>query len=91
METKEGIQGSLVSYDRPNWGPLCAAVGHRLAGHFMWMAEIELGDGTRIHAYKQTETRRYLHLDASGRAFDYRHCENYVEVAADTAIKQAFS
>jgi len=36
---------------------------------FMWMHEEELEDGTRLHAYKHWETRRYLHLDHGGRAF----------------------
>jgi hypothetical protein len=35
----------------------------------MWMHEVELEDGTRLHAYKHHETRRYLHLDHGGRAF----------------------
>lgn len=37
----------------------------------MWMHEEELEDGTRLHAYKHWETRRYLHLDHGGRAYVY--------------------
>jgi len=33
------------------------------------MHEVELEDGTRLHAYKHHETRRYLHLDHGSRAF----------------------
>lgn len=45
-------------------------------GDFMWMHEIELEDGTRLHAYKHYETRRYLHLDHGGRAFVFAWDEN---------------
>jgi hypothetical protein len=37
----------------------------------MWMFEVELENGLRLHAYKHWETRRYLHLDHGGRAFVY--------------------
>jgi hypothetical protein len=39
---------------------------------FMWMFEVELESGLRLHAYKHIETRKYLHLDKEGRAFVYR-------------------
>jgi hypothetical protein len=37
----------------------------------MWMFEVELESGLRLHAYKHIETRKYLHLDKEGRAFAY--------------------
>ena len=35
------------------------------------MFEVELSDGTRLHAYKHRWTRRYIHLTGDGRAFAY--------------------
>jgi hypothetical protein len=57
----------------------------------MWMHEIQLADGSKIHAYKHSVTRRYLHLAADGRAFDYRVDGRYCEVYLATAIVRAFS
>ncbi|MEX2107821.1 MAG: hypothetical protein WD827_02900 [Solirubrobacterales bacterium] len=66
----------MSQYETPNWDPLIDF----LAGNFMWMHEVELADGTRLHAYKHRETRRYLHLSSDGRAFFYSadgfYCED---------------
>jgi hypothetical protein len=61
-------QGRVVNYEDPVWEPLAQLAPDEL-GDFMWMHEVELEDGTRLHAYKHHETRRYLHLDHGGRAF----------------------
>lgn len=60
----------LRNYERPDWGPLAMLAPDHI-GDFMWMFEVELESGTRLHAYKHWETRRYLHLDHGGRAFVY--------------------
>jgi hypothetical protein len=70
MERKD-ISGELGWADEPIWDPLLAVVGEELAGWFMWMCPVELADGTRIEAYKHRITRRYLYLDADGRAWGY--------------------
>lgn len=57
----------------------------------MWMAETELDDGTWIHSYKHADTRGYLHLDASGRAFDGLPDGTYSELEPSTAVCRAFS
>jgi hypothetical protein len=65
------IKGRMLrNYDRPDWGPLAKLAPEHL-DDFMWMFEVELEGGTRLHAYKHWETRRYLHLDHGGRAFVY--------------------
>ena len=56
----------------------------------MWTCEIELEDKTRMHAYKHTMTRHYLHLDAEGRAFAFQSEGSYREIAVPTAIACAF-
>lgn len=61
-------RGRVVNTRAPIWEPLFELAPEHL-GDFMWMHEVELEDGTRLHAYKHHETRRYLHLDHGGRAF----------------------
>jgi hypothetical protein len=60
----------LPPSDSPDWQPLLDFAG----GHvddFMWMFEVELEGGIRLHAYKHWWTRRYIHLAADGRAFAF--------------------
>lgn len=87
----KGIHGKLKQYEEPDWEPLLRLVGEFGAGWFMWMAEMELDDGTRIHSYKHSYSRSYLHLDASGRAFGYRPDDTYPELEIPTAVCRAFS
>lgn len=46
----------------------------------MWMFEVELASGLRLHAFKHIETRKYLHLDTEGRAFVFQGPNLYCEV-----------
>lgn len=71
MSNPKRFQGEHVNHDRPDWRPILAMVGPELTGWFMWMGELELSDGARVHAYKHRDTRRYLHLAVDGRAFYY--------------------
>jgi hypothetical protein len=71
------IAGEMGQGDRPNWGPLEAMVGEELAGEFMWMFQVDLADGTAVHAYKHICTRRYLHLAEDGRTFAFTHSGRY--------------
>ena len=43
----------------------------------MWMFEVELSNGKRLHAYKHIDTRRYVHLDRDGAAFVYEEPDRY--------------
>jgi hypothetical protein len=60
----------LRNFERPDWGPLIELAPENF-DEFMWMFEVEMEDGLRIHAYKHSETRRYVHLDQFGRAYVY--------------------
>ena len=71
MLSEHDIAGEMCQYDEPDWQPLYGIVGIHLADWFMWMHEIELDDGVRVHAYKHIATRRYFHLGVDGRAFVY--------------------
>jgi hypothetical protein len=56
----------------------------------MWMNEIELEDGTVVHAYKHIWTRQYVHAAVDGRVFEYRRPGRYREVDAAQALELAF-
>jgi len=73
-------RGEVTQYDKPEWDPLLKLLAEYLVADFMWMHEVELKDGTRLQAYKNRETRRYLHLTSDGRAFEYCGEEKYREV-----------
>jgi hypothetical protein len=71
-------RGRFLQCRVPVWGPLFElAPAH--VGEFMWMYEIELEGGCRLHAYKHHRTRRYLHLDHGGRAFVFVWKESQAE------------
>lgn len=72
----------MLQGDTPHWRPLLDLVPTAV-DDFMWMFEVELEDGTEIHAYKHWETRRYLHLDCQGRAYVYGEDDRYHEVSPD--------
>lgn len=90
MLSNDIIDGTLKQYDEPDWEPLRELVGMNLADRFMWMHEIELSDGTSIHAYKHIATRRYFHLAHDGRAFAYVSRRGYMELHPRRAIDLVF-
>ncbi len=90
MKATAAIRGTVVEFERPQWEPLARIVGHDLVGWFMWMFEIELANESRLHAYKHVTTRRYMHVDATGRAFQYDAAGRYQEVAVPVAIARVF-
>jgi hypothetical protein len=64
------IGGETLRIDAPTWEPLLEFAPDHI-DDFMWMFDVELEDGTRLHAYKHWWTRRYIHLADDGRAFAY--------------------
>ena len=83
------LSGHVVRHHEPDWQPLLDIVGSYLACWFMWMSEVELSDGTRLQAYKHVATRRCLHLDERGRAFEQR-LDGYQQVATPIAVVRVF-
>lgn len=53
--------GQVTQHDEPHWDPLLKLFAEYLVVDFMWMHEVALKDGARLHAYKNRETKRYLH------------------------------
>jgi hypothetical protein len=79
MSRARRIRGRSTRGDSPEWQPLLDLAPEHIAD-FMWMFEVELDRGHRLHAYKHYWTRRYVHLDHEGRAFAYCGDELYQEV-----------
>jgi hypothetical protein len=78
---------TLVQYRHPMWNPLLDLVGEELAGWFMWMCELELASGERLHAYKHRTTRRYLHLTGDARAFTPTLTGHYLPTPVSDALE----
>jgi hypothetical protein len=57
----------------------------------MWMNELVLSDGTRVHAYKSIATRRYLHVGVDGRVFAARRNDRFEPVTTHSALETAFA
>jgi hypothetical protein len=72
MPSMERWNGKMLATESPVWQPLLDLAPDHVDG-FMWMFEVELEDGRRLHAYKHWWTRRYLHLAHDGRAFVYEN------------------
>jgi hypothetical protein len=90
MPRNRTLPGRLTQFERPNWDPLIDLVGLELVRSFMWMNELELEDGTVVHAYKHIWTRQYVHLGVDGRVFEYRRPGRYREVDSTQALELAF-
>lgn len=84
------IPGTMVGLDGPRWEPLLTVLDEDLAEWFMSMFDVELADGTRLHAYKNSATRRYLHLADDGRAFGWDGDGAYVRVDLVLMIRLVF-
>ena len=83
--------GRSLRGDDPDWAPLEALLGLDLVGAFMWMFELELEDGVRVHSYKHIATRCYIHLAVDGRTFVYVPPSRYREIPPAQAIELAFA
>jgi hypothetical protein len=89
IATDDSIHGKLVQYEEPTWEPLLNLLGHARVGDFMWMHEVALETGERVHAYKHIDTRRYIHLSETGRTYSYLAKERYAPIPAFEAAELA--
>lgn len=90
MEYDDEIAGEVVQCETPDWQPLYDLVGVELADWFMWMFEIELADGARVHAYKHVATRCYFHVAYDRRSFAYSRGGRYREIGRGWSIHLVF-
>ena len=75
----------MLDTDTPNWEPLLELAPDHI-DDFMWMFEVELGNGDRVQAYKHCVTRRYLHLNSELYGFVYGDGSIYYEVYAEDLL-----
>ena len=75
-----------MCFEKPDWQPLLELAPDYI-DDFMWMFEVELENGTVIHAYKHIDTRQYLHLDAGGGAYVYCEADRYREIDPDWLLR----
>ena len=86
------VSGVMRQYDTPDWTALEQLLGSdELCGHFMWMHDVLLDDGTLLNAYKHKWTRCYFHLAEDTRTFNYVEDRLYREVDPYTAITSVFA
>lgn len=81
--------GEIIQGEEPLWEPLLRVVGERLTGTFMWMYEVELDGGLRLHAYKHIWTRSYVFLSEQSRAYQWTPCGRYAHQRLDWALEAA--
>lgn len=67
MTSLTRYRGTFTQAEHPNWEPALALLGPSLTPWFQWLEEIHLDDGTAVHAYRHTHTRRAIHISADGR------------------------
>jgi hypothetical protein len=90
MNDNKPIAGALGQRGRPNWHPLLDLLGEQLVCEFMWMGQIDLADGTAVHAYKHALTRRYVYAGEDGRTFAFTLSGQYRPAPPYDAICAAF-
>lgn len=90
MATPASTHGEMSQHTNPVWEPLLKLLGDELVGDFIWMHEVEMATGERVHAYKHIDTRCYIHLSEAGRAYLYVDGSEYRSIpaleAADLAL-----
>jgi hypothetical protein len=84
------VLGRLGSLEDPEWEPLEAFLPLELCGPFMWMNSITLEDGRVLQAYKHSETRRYLRLDANADSYECLDHGRFRRMRHTDAIEQVF-
>lgn len=84
------LSGEIVGIDRPDWKPLEQFVPLELCGGFMWMHRLRLEDGADVQAYKHSDTRRYLLLDANADAWEDLDEGRYRRMRHSDALEQVF-
>jgi hypothetical protein len=85
------IRGRITCIDAPDWDPLEKFLPAVLCAGFMWMHATALEDGTELQAYKHSQTRLYLLLDAEGDAYENLDQGRYRRMRHSAAIEQVLT
>jgi len=83
-------KGEMSCPDEPFWEPLLGLVGFEVTGDFMYMFQVEMRDGTKLHAYKHRDTRRYIHLTDRGEAWYYEEPDWYRPCRSSSMLLAVF-
>lgn len=89
MASGRYVVGRVHRFEHPDWRPLERVVGEQLLPTFMWMYEVRTPAGDPFHAYKHIDTRRWVHVDMAGHAFDYASEQRYRPVLLAVALELA--
>lgn len=84
------LSATSTEHGDPSWEPLEQFLPYVLCGGFMYMHTTSLETGIRLHAYKHSETRRYLLLDADADAWEDVDHGRYRRMRHSDAIEQVF-
>jgi hypothetical protein len=86
------VRGAFVDEgDDPSWDALYRALQPKtLADFCTWMGDVALEDGTRVHVYRHTESRSFLHVTDDGRALIYVGDDGYRFVPTADAVLNVF-
>lgn len=91
MENEGWIPIRAMEGTHPTWEPILDVLGEQLAARFfMWMFVAVLDDGTRVHSFKNSITRRYLFLDESGRGFEWQQGRGHRQRPLPGLVESAF-
>src|SRR4051812_22909483 len=84
------LGGRATRRGTPDWDPLEKLLPLQLCGLFMWMHELRLEDGATVQAYKHSETRQYLLVDAEGDTWEQLDSYGYRRMRHSDAIEFVF-
>jgi len=84
----------MTQYETPHWDPLLKLLAEYLVADFMWMHEVELKDGTRLHAYKIFSGDATLRLRVTPRSYTMQTMPSKhprIAVTADPELGEALA
>jgi hypothetical protein len=84
------IEGWIDFECEPDWEPLERLLPLGLCGGFMYMDRVLLNEGPELSAYKHSETRLYVLVDAQGDTWERLGRGRYRRMRHSDAIEQVF-
>lgn len=84
------IMAASADAGEPAWGPLEVFLPESLHGGFMYMQRFLLETQITVHAYKHSESRRYLLLDDASDAWEDLDHGRFRRMRHSDAIEHVF-